>query len=132
MSGKLVYVLISPLVSGLILNNMLQSELKGKVPTADISKVTSSAFSISSLDLSDQQREVVIHAYMEGLHYVFISYVPLLGLCFFTGLFSRDNGLEGFEATPKKSTASEEDAHKVGLSALRWMRLTGSRVHSAR
>ena len=88
---------MSCLVSGLILNNVLQSELKSKLPSPIISQLTSSIFSISSLDLSNQQREIAIQAYMRALHYVFISYVPLLGLCFLTGLFSRDNGLEGFE-----------------------------------
>ena len=46
---------------------------------------------------------------MRGLNYVFISYAPLLSLCFLTGLFLRDNGLEGFEVPPKQGGINEED-----------------------
>ena len=82
-------------VSGLILNNILASDLQRTFPSTDISIISSSAFSLSSLNLSDEQRTVVLQAYMRGLHTVFISYVPLMGFCFVTGLFIHDNGLAG-------------------------------------
>ncbi|KAB8233870.1 major facilitator superfamily domain-containing protein [Aspergillus alliaceus] len=58
-------------VSGAILNNVLQNVLRGRFSAELISKITSSAFSLSDFDLTDEDKKLISDAYMRGLRDVF-------------------------------------------------------------
>jgi hypothetical protein len=44
-----------------------------------ISSLTSSAYSISKLGLTDEEREIVLGVYMQGLHYIYIFFAACTG-----------------------------------------------------
>ena len=71
-------------VSGAILNNVLHSGLKGRFSPALISQLSSSAFSLSELDLSDEDRNVIMAVYMRGLNTIFVSYAGLTAVMSFS------------------------------------------------
>lgn len=91
----------SSAVSGAILNNILESKLKGKFSTEFIAELTSSVTNLSSLDISEEDQNTILQAYMQGLHAVFISYASLIGLCFLSFLIIKDYGVGGREISPK-------------------------------
>ena len=92
---------LTPLpVSGAILNNVLKTRLTGHLPQPSITQLTSSAYALSSLDLTPQQHELVLDAYMSGMHSVFIMYAPLIGTCFIAASFVKDRGVAEKDASP--------------------------------
>ncbi|GFF50636.1 major facilitator superfamily domain, general substrate transporter [Aspergillus udagawae] len=80
-------------VSGAILSNVLFSELRNKFDLDLIAQLTSSAFELRYLNLSDEERQLVSNAYMNGIHLVFLSYTVLIGLHLFACLSIEDYGL---------------------------------------
>jgi uncharacterized membrane protein YqjE len=80
-------------VSGAILNNVLQKGLKARFSSKLISQLTSSAFALADMDLSDDDKKLISSVYMRGLHVVFVSYALLISFLFVSTLFLRDYGL---------------------------------------
>ena len=63
---------------------MLFNQLKSKFSPDLISRLTSSAFALDDLNLTDEERDMVSGAYMNGIRAVFISFAALIAahLCF--------------------------------------------------
>ncbi|GAD98571.1 conserved hypothetical protein [Paecilomyces variotii No. 5] len=80
-------------VSGSILNNILRSRLSGDIPSTIITQLSSSAYSLSSYNLSSEQIERIVAVYMNGLHVVFIMYAPIIGLCCIFAVLIQDHGV---------------------------------------
>lgn len=64
-------------VSGAILGNLLFSQLKSAFSSDLIAKLTSSAFVLKDLDLSDEERSMISQAYTNGLRAVFSCFAVL-------------------------------------------------------
>ena len=99
-------MLIPPPVSGTILNNVLKARLTGHLPQTSITQLTSSAYALSSLNLTPPQHELVLKAYMSGMHSVFIMYAPIIGVCFIAASLVKDSGVAEKDA----SAAERRDA----------------------
>ena len=98
-------------MSGGILNTILQSGLKGRFSPELISQLTSSAFALSDLDLSEEDKELISTVYMRGLHGVFISYAIFMALQFLLSLFIKEHSLCGKYDKPQVETSeSAEEA----------------------
>jgi MFS family permease len=69
-------------VSGVILSNTLQEGLYGKSFASDslLETLTSSTYALDDLDLSKDQRNIVLDVYMLGLHYIFVFFTVCSGL----------------------------------------------------
>ncbi|KAJ5735676.1 uncharacterized protein N7483_000801 [Penicillium malachiteum] len=80
-------------VSGAILNNILQAGLKERFSPEIISRLTSSALSLPDLELSDEDKRLVLAVYARGLNIVFISFSILTVIMFMASLGLRDYGL---------------------------------------
>ncbi|KUL87128.1 hypothetical protein ZTR_05603 [Talaromyces verruculosus] len=59
-------------LSGTILNNTLKTHLQNTLPPNTINTITSSAYALSSINLSPSQYEMVMDAYMAGMHTIFV------------------------------------------------------------
>ncbi|GES63338.1 efflux pump antibiotic resistance protein [Aspergillus terreus] len=91
-------------VSGAILNNALQNALRGRFSPELILKITSSAFSLSDFNLTDEDKKLISDAYMRGLRDVFTVFAGLLSLYFILTLCVRDYGLARKAETPPDET----------------------------
>ncbi|KAF5862219.1 hypothetical protein ETB97_011924 [Aspergillus alliaceus] len=93
-------------VSGAILNNVLQNVLRGRFSAELISKITSSAFSLSDFDLTDEDKKLISDAYMRGLRDVFTVFAVLIALYFVLTLCVKDYGLAS-KAEPPPAESEE-------------------------
>lgn len=82
-----------PVVSGAILGNFLFSQLKSVFSSDLIAKLTSLAFALKDLNLSDEERNMISRTYTNGLRAVFSCFavVGVVHLC--ACLFIQDCGL---------------------------------------
>jgi uncharacterized membrane protein YqjE len=96
-------------VSGAILNNVLQNGLKARFSSKLISQLTSSAFALADMDLSDDDKQLISSVYMRGLHVVFVSYALLISFLFVSTLFLRDYGL-GTKQQSRQEWGEEDSA----------------------
>lgn len=97
------------LVSGAILSNTLSSRLAGlPFVSSDLLKsLTSSTYGLDELNLSKEQTDVVLGAYMDGLRYIFILYAASAGSNF---LMCVGIGNTNLRARPKpEDKPSEQD-----------------------
>lgn len=101
--SNVLFVLTSLVVSSAILNNVLKARLTGHLPKSSIVQLTSSVYALSSLDLTPEQHQRVLDAYMKGMHTIFIMYAPVVGACFVAASLVKDRGV------------AEKDASAVGL-----------------
>ena len=90
-------------MSSAILNNVLKARLTGHLPESSIVQLTSSVYALSSLDLTPEQHQLVLDAYMKGMHFIFIMYAPVVGVCFVAAALVKDHGV------------AEKDANAVEL-----------------
>ncbi|KAF9874159.1 hypothetical protein CkaCkLH20_08142 [Colletotrichum karsti] len=92
-------------VSGVILSNTLRRDLSGKefVSDAVIAELTSSTYTLDQKGFSEEEKTVILKAYMKGLHYIFIYYVVCSGLSLALTLGVGNTGLKA-----KKPAAVEE------------------------
>ena len=90
-------------MSSAILNNVLKARLTGNLPESSITQLTSSVYALSSLDLTPEQHQHVLDAYMRGMHFIFIMYAPVVGACFVAASLVKDRGV------------AEKDANAVEL-----------------
>ncbi|KAL0939938.1 major facilitator superfamily transporter [Colletotrichum truncatum] len=91
-------------ISGVILSNTLRKELRGKDFVTDdvIAELTSSTYALDEKGFSEEEKTVILKAYMEGLHYIFIYYVVCSGISLVLTLGVGNTSLKA------KKPASEE------------------------
>ncbi|KAJ5609549.1 hypothetical protein N7528_010116 [Penicillium herquei] len=94
-------------VSGAILNNILQAGLKERFSPEIISRLTSSALSLSDLKLSDDDKRLVLAVYARGINIVFVSFSVLTVIMFMASLGLRDYGLD------QKVQLSQREEHNT-------------------
>jgi hypothetical protein len=82
------------LVSGTILSNVLNNQLRSRFSQDTIEKLISSAFALETLHLTDEEKGLVSEGYMEGLHAVFISFTIFIAFHFCACMFIRDYGIK--------------------------------------
>ncbi|KAI1149645.1 putative efflux pump antibiotic resistance protein [Nemania diffusa] len=83
----------STTVSGAILSNMLSSQLRSKFGPDLVAKLTSSAFALKDLNLTEEERAMITEAYMKGLQAVFASFAVLIAVHLCACASIRDYGL---------------------------------------
>jgi hypothetical protein len=104
-----------PTVSGAILSSLLFSQLKSVFSPELIAKLTSSAFALKDLDLSEEERSMISHAYTNGLRAVFscfavLSIVHLCAcLCIRDYGLKREHGKQPQRGFPEASTVNNTD-----------------------
>lgn len=86
-------------MSSAILNNVLKARLTGHLPESSIIQLTSSVYALSSLDLTPEQHQLVLDAYMKGMHFIFLMYAPVVGLCFVAAALVNDRGVAEKDAS---------------------------------
>ncbi|WYZ33941.1 hypothetical protein EsH8_I_000217 [Colletotrichum jinshuiense] len=106
-------------ISGVILSNTLRKELQGKdfVSDAVISELTSSTYTLDERGFSEEEKAVILEAYMRGLHYIFIYYVVCSGLSLVLTLGVGNTGLKAkkpaqVDEPPEAPTGQQEDNSK--------------------
>ena len=108
--------ILKPLpVSGAILNNIIKARLNSHLPQALITQITSSAYALSSLDLIPPQHELVLDAYMSGMHSVFIMYAPVIGACFIAASLVKDRGVAEKDANAAERNAVARNGDNVEM-----------------
>lgn len=81
-------------------SQLLQSSLRRALP-ADLRHLVASSYKLPDVDsLPPSQAAEVEAAYAEASHDVFISMVPIMGLCLVLCVFIKDRGLSTKEAKP--------------------------------
>ncbi len=93
------FVLTSLIVSSAILNNVLKARLTGHLPESSVVQLTSSVYALSSLDLTPEQHQRVLDAYMTGMHSIFTMYAPVVGACFVAASLVKDRGVAEKDAS---------------------------------
>ncbi|KAI1177410.1 putative efflux pump antibiotic resistance protein [Nemania sp. FL0916] len=101
-------------VSGAILANVLSVQLSSRFGPDLIAKLTSSAFALNDLDLSEEDKVVISQTYMRGLHAVFISFAILVLIHLCSCMFIRDYGLRRSSGQQQRQSISEERERRVG------------------
>lgn len=86
-------------MSSAILNNVLKARLTGHLPDSSIVQLTSSVYALSSLNLTPDQHQLVLDAYMKGMHSIFIMYAPVIGVCFVAAALVKDRGVAERDAS---------------------------------
>ena len=94
-----------------MLNNVLKSRLQHVISADEINQLTSSASSLQRFNLSAEQREDVLDAYMKGVHYVFIMYAPIIGLCTVAAVLVKDRGVAEIDAGERDQRTDEAPAN---------------------
>ena len=102
--SNVLFVLTSLAVSSAILNNVIKARLTGHLPESSIIQLTSSVYALSSLDLTPEQHQRVLDAYMKGMHYIFTMYAPVVGACFVAAALVKDRGVAEKDASAVELT----------------------------
>ncbi|KAK6540821.1 hypothetical protein TWF694_008209 [Orbilia ellipsospora] len=70
-------------VSGAILGNVLFGQLKSRFSESLIAKLISSAFVLDEMDFTEEEKDMIIRAYIKGLNTVFFSFavIAVVHLC---------------------------------------------------
>lgn len=97
--------------SGAILSNILSSQLRTKFSPRLVAQLTSSAFALDELDLSDADKQLIMHSYMDGLHAVFVSYTVLIVIHVCACVCIEDYGLKRGEEHARDQTEGEDSGH---------------------
>lgn len=90
-------------MAGAVLNNVLKARLSGALPAEAIEQAASGA---ESMDLTPEQVEIVLGAYMQGIRIVFVVYAPLLAACAVAACLVRDEGLAEKDASRLENSSS--------------------------
>lgn len=96
-------------VSGTVLNNILNNRLRGTLDPLELKTITSSAYAIKTLNLTNAQYEAVIDSYMAGIHTNFIIYVPLIGIAWICACLIKDRGVAEKDAKPEPPAPEARD-----------------------
>ncbi|OJJ78606.1 uncharacterized protein ASPGLDRAFT_1510642 [Aspergillus glaucus CBS 516.65] len=81
-------------VSGAVLGLVLSGQLKSRFNDSLIRRVISSAFALEDLHLTEGEREMIVQAYMKGLHAVFVTFTVLIFIHLCSCLYVQDYGLK--------------------------------------
>ncbi|KAF5020878.1 hypothetical protein F66182_7080 [Fusarium sp. NRRL 66182] len=83
-------------ISGVILSNILRQELSGRgIASNDtIAQLTSSTYSLDSMGLSQRSQDLVLEAYMDGMHYVFVFFTVCSGVSLILTLWIGNTSLK--------------------------------------
>lgn len=92
---------------------VLQAALRSNLPT-EYAYLANNAFYLPSSFSSAAEKEAVLDAYMAASHAVFILQVPLVGICFLTCIFVKDEGLEPTDVREAKKKAALEGKTEEG------------------
>ncbi|KAI9925926.1 hypothetical protein AWENTII_011932 [Aspergillus wentii] len=102
-------------VSGAILNNTLQRSLQAKFTSDLISQLTSSAFALGDLPLSNEDKQLISSVYLHGVKRVFLSYAGLMIFMFVLSLFIEDYGLQ--RKQPNRADSESESDNESGYES---------------
>ncbi|EGX89673.1 efflux pump antibiotic resistance protein, putative [Cordyceps militaris CM01] len=80
-------------VSGTILTNLLFAQLQHRFSPELIAELTSSAFALKDLDLTDSERRLISGAYMHSLTVIYVTFAVLASIHLCLCLFIKDYGL---------------------------------------
>lgn len=99
-------------------SQLLQSSLRRALP-ADLRHLVASSYKLPDIDsLPQSQVAEVESAYAEASHDVFVSMVPIMGLCLVLCVFIKDRGLSTKEAKPVaedlESVPPQQQMHAQG------------------
>lgn len=70
-------------------------------------------YALSSLDLTPEQHQLVLDAYMKGMHYIFIMYAPVVGVCFIAAALVKDRGVAEKDASAVELRDRSRDGPNV-------------------
>jgi H+/gluconate symporter-like permease len=87
----------------------LKSKLTGSISADNIKQITSSVYSLPTLNLSRQQNEQVIEAYMTGMRTIFTIYAPIIGICCICGFLIKDDGVAEKDAKVARIDGDSEN-----------------------
>ncbi|KAH8880427.1 MFS general substrate transporter [Thozetella sp. PMI_491] len=107
------------ILSGAILSNTLRNQLSSLpfVTETMISGLTSSAYSLDSLGLTDDQKVQVLAVYMNGLHYIFIFYCALIGMNFIMTLGVGNTRTYAKKPKEAETSASGGELHEADAAS---------------
>lgn len=101
-------------ISGTILNNILKSYLASALSSSDIQAIASSVYAPDTLNLSTQESEKVMDAYVTGMHTIFMMYAPVIGICCICALLIKDVGMA--EKDAKVDINEKKDDNEAAVS----------------
>uniref|UniRef100_L2G3S6 Efflux pump antibiotic resistance n=1 Tax=Colletotrichum fructicola (strain Nara gc5) TaxID=1213859 RepID=L2G3S6_COLFN len=98
-------------ISGVILSNTLRRDLRGRdfVSDAIIAELTSSTYTLDQKGFSEDEKTVILKAYMKGLHYIFIYYVICSGLSLALTLGVGNTGLKAKKPAPAAEALEDQN-----------------------
>ncbi|KAJ0336905.1 hypothetical protein COL922a_007361 [Colletotrichum nupharicola] len=98
-------------ISGVILSNTLRRDLRGRdfVSDAIIAELTSSTYTLDQKGFSEDEKTVILKAYMKGLHYIFIYYVVRSGLSLALTLGVGNTGLKAKKPAPAEEALEDQN-----------------------
>jgi MFS family permease len=105
-------------VSGVILSNTLSEKLDRESFVSDklLTDLTSSTYTLDALDLSQQQRNTILDAYMLGMRYIFIFYTVCSGMSLLLTFWVGNTSLKAPKASNDEETGSFRDDSGVESS----------------
>ncbi|KAI0867763.1 putative efflux pump antibiotic resistance protein [Hypoxylon argillaceum] len=97
-------------VSGAILTNLVSAQLSSSFSREFIAKLCSSAFALSDLGLTEEEKNMISRGYMDGLHGVFTSFAVLIALNICCCICIVDYGLKKQDFPRLQGRLSQEQA----------------------
>lgn len=105
-------------VSGVILSNTLRDILgqASFVSNRLLTELTSSTYSLDTLDLSQDERNMILDAYMLGLRYIFVFYTVCSAVSLFLTFWVGNTSLKASTEVNDEETGSRDEiADRVSL-----------------
>ncbi|PPQ68484.1 hypothetical protein CVT25_008410 [Psilocybe cyanescens] len=95
--------------SNAILNNLFSKNLPTSLPIALRTSLLESVSNIPA-DLDQPTRDAILSAYNDAIHWVFVYFAPVIGICLFLSFFMTDQHLRqrGTSNDTKPSTLNED------------------------
>ena len=95
------------------MSNVLQLGLGDKFSPEVIARLTSSVQNLPDSEFSRDEMHLILSVYMAGLHAVFISFVPLIALCFLSSLLVKDYPIGGKDQKTERRTQTGRPNHNL-------------------
>ncbi|KAH8176376.1 major facilitator superfamily protein [Sarocladium implicatum] len=104
-------------ISGAILSNTLSKELSSEsfVDAELLKQLSSSTYGLGDMGFSPREEEIVLRAYMRGLHYIFIFYAVSAGAAAVLGLGVGNTDLKSKNKPKDEETRSESETEAGAL-----------------
>jgi MFS family permease len=102
-------------VSGVILSNTLRDILGQESFVSDklLTELTSSTYTLDALNLSPNQRDMILDAYMLGMRYIFVFYTICSGASLVLTFWVGNTSLKAPKASDDEEVGSPDDEKKV-------------------